>query len=151
MAYLKVYAEWDNCLSEASISFMPKQLQSLFVTILIFGQPAKPLDLWKKYKEVMGEDISQIFLWIIPCVMMRNKDVWWMKSFCVCKRSLKVWAHPLRCWPSKHQLGILCAEGTKNNIRGNVLCWKPGKYWQNKMSTAEYRLSTCTFSHNRGC
>ena len=30
-------AEWDNCLSEASISFMPKQLWSLFVTILIFG------------------------------------------------------------------------------------------------------------------
>ena len=37
--------EWDNCLSEASISFMPKQLRSLFVTILIFGQPTKPLDL----------------------------------------------------------------------------------------------------------
>ena len=29
--------EWDNCLSETSISFMPKQLHSLFVTILIFG------------------------------------------------------------------------------------------------------------------
>ena len=40
---------------------MPKQLWSLFVTILIFGQPAKPLDLWEKYKEVMGEDISQNF------------------------------------------------------------------------------------------
>ena len=50
--------EWDNCLSEASISFMPTELWSLFVTILIFGQPAKPLDLWEKYKEVMGEDIS---------------------------------------------------------------------------------------------
>ena len=50
--------EWDSCLSEASISFMPKQLRSLFVTILIFGQPAKPLDLWEKYKEVMGEDMS---------------------------------------------------------------------------------------------
>ena len=50
--------EWDNCLSEASVSFMPKQLQSLFVTILIFGQPAKPLDLQEKYKELMGEDIS---------------------------------------------------------------------------------------------
>ena len=54
-------AEWDNCLSEASLSFMPKQLQSLFVKILIFGQPAKPLDLWEKYKEVMGEDISRNF------------------------------------------------------------------------------------------
>ena len=50
--------EWDNCLSEASISFMPKQLWSLFVTILIFGQPVKPLALWEKYKEVMAEDIS---------------------------------------------------------------------------------------------
>ena len=36
--------EWDNCLSEASISYMSKQLKSLFVTILLFGQPAKPLD-----------------------------------------------------------------------------------------------------------
>ena len=52
-------AKWDNYLSEASISFMLKQLQSLFVIILIFGQPAKPLDLWKKYKEVMAEDISR--------------------------------------------------------------------------------------------
>ena len=59
MVLLESDVEWDNCLSEASISFMPKQLQSLFVTILIFGQPAKPLDLWEKYKEVMGEDISQ--------------------------------------------------------------------------------------------
>ena len=55
---LKSDVEWDNCLSEASISFMPKQLRSLFVTILIFGQPSKPLDLWEKYKDVMGEDIS---------------------------------------------------------------------------------------------
>ena len=53
--------ESDNCLSEASISFMPKQLQSLFVTILIFGQPANLLDLWGKYKEVVGEDISPNF------------------------------------------------------------------------------------------
>ena len=49
--------EWDQCLSEAAISFMPKQLRSLFVTILIFGEPAKPEVLWDKYKEVMGEDI----------------------------------------------------------------------------------------------
>ena len=67
--------EWDNCISEASISFMPKQLRSLFVTILIFGQPAKPLDLWEKYKEVMGEDYPKIFLWLIPCAMLRNKDM----------------------------------------------------------------------------
>ena len=40
---------------------MPKQLQSLFVTILIFGQPTKPLALWEKYKEVMAEDISWNF------------------------------------------------------------------------------------------
>ena len=53
--------EWDNCLSEASISFMPKQLRSLFVTILIFGQPTKPLALWGKYNQVMAEDISQNF------------------------------------------------------------------------------------------
>ena len=36
---------------------MPKQLQSLFVAILIFGDPAKPLTLWERYKEVMEEDL----------------------------------------------------------------------------------------------
>ena len=35
---------------------MPKQLHSLFVIILIFGEPAKPDVLWRRYKEVMGED-----------------------------------------------------------------------------------------------
>ena len=49
--------EWDECLSEAAVSFMPKQLCSLFVTIIIFREPTKPNILWEKYKGVMGEDI----------------------------------------------------------------------------------------------
>ena len=49
--------EWDQCLFEATVSFMPRQLHSLFVTMLIFGEPAKPTVLWEKYKEIMGEDI----------------------------------------------------------------------------------------------
>ena len=37
--------EWNYCMSEAAISFTPKQLCSLFVTILVFGQPADPLSM----------------------------------------------------------------------------------------------------------
>ena len=48
--------EWDECLSKAAVSFMPRQLQSLFVTILIF-EPSQPAVLWEKYKDVMGEDL----------------------------------------------------------------------------------------------
>ena len=51
--------EWFECMSEASVSFMPRQLRSLFVTILVFGEPAQPIDLWEKYKESMGEDIKR--------------------------------------------------------------------------------------------
>ena len=51
--------EWDHCFSEAAISFMPKQLHSLFVAILIFGEPAKPGVLWERYKEEMGADIMK--------------------------------------------------------------------------------------------
>ena len=43
--------EWDECMSEAAVSFMPKQLCSFFVTILIFEEPAKPAVLWEKYKK----------------------------------------------------------------------------------------------------
>ena len=49
--------EWNECLSEASSSFLIFQIRSLFVTILVFGEPLKPYDLWIKYKQVMGEDI----------------------------------------------------------------------------------------------
>ena len=49
--------ECNQCISEAVVSFMRKQLRSLFVTILIFGKPGKPDVLWKKFKEAMGEDI----------------------------------------------------------------------------------------------
>ena len=56
---LETDEEWDECFSEAAVLFMPKQLHSLFVTILIFGEPAKPTVLWEKYKEVMGEDIMK--------------------------------------------------------------------------------------------
>ena len=49
--------EWDKCLSEAAISFMLKQLCSLFVTVLILGEPTKPIILWEKHKESMDEDL----------------------------------------------------------------------------------------------
>ena len=51
--------EWDHCLLEASVSFMPKQLCTLSVTILIFGEPTKPQVLWEKYKDVLGEDLMR--------------------------------------------------------------------------------------------
>ena len=51
--------EWNECLSEAVSSFMPYQIRTLFVTILVFCEPLTPLDLWSKYKHSMGEDILQ--------------------------------------------------------------------------------------------
>ena len=36
---------------------MPKQQSSLFLTILLFGEPAKPQLLWDKYKDMMDEDL----------------------------------------------------------------------------------------------
>ena len=51
--------EWNQCLCEAVSSFMPYQIRSLFVTIVVFGEPVTPLDLWTKYKNAMGEDILQ--------------------------------------------------------------------------------------------
>ena len=115
--------EWDNCLSEASISFMPKQLRSLFVTILIFGQPAKPWDLWEKYKEVMGEDISKNFP--LPHTMGSAE-----KQKYVINEVFLLLQEDLECMGSSLEVfgllspnsGISYSEGTKNNLRRNVLC-----------------------------
>ena len=59
--------EWNECLSEASSSFLPLQIRSLFVTILVFGEPLKPYDLWIKYKQVMGEDILHKIFTLEQC------------------------------------------------------------------------------------
>jgi hypothetical protein len=36
---------------------MPSQILSLFVIILIVGQPTKPMELWQKHRDNMAEDI----------------------------------------------------------------------------------------------
>ena len=59
--------EWDECMSEATISFMVKQLRSLFITILTFGEPAESQVLWLKHKNVMGEDFFRMHQSIFNC------------------------------------------------------------------------------------
>ena len=57
MGLLESDDEWYECMSEAAISFMPKQLHSLFVTVLVFGEPANPYSIWEEYKGIMGENL----------------------------------------------------------------------------------------------
>ena len=57
MGLLESDEEWHDCMSEAAVSFMPRQLRALFVTILVFGEPANALLLWEKHKKSMGEDL----------------------------------------------------------------------------------------------
>ena len=59
LGFLATDDEWNQCLCEAVSSFMPYQIRTLFVTVLVFGEPATPLDLWTQYKHSMGEDILQ--------------------------------------------------------------------------------------------
>ena len=81
------------------------------------------MDLWEKYKEIMGKDIS------MNCPLDHTmcdaeKESCVINEVLLCLQeefegmgsSLEVFGL------SKPQLGIPCAEGTKNNIRGNVLC-----------------------------
>ena len=48
--------EWQNTLSEAVLTHMPKQLRQLFSIILTFCEPDNPLHLWNTYKAFMMED-----------------------------------------------------------------------------------------------
>lgn len=47
---------WDNCLRDANHHQSPSTLRSLFVTILIFCEPADPLQLWEEHKSILSED-----------------------------------------------------------------------------------------------
>nr|XP_047146315.1 uncharacterized protein LOC124819141 [Hydra vulgaris] len=48
--------EWQNTLSEAVLTRMPKQIRQLFSIILTFCEPDDPLHLWNSYKAFMMED-----------------------------------------------------------------------------------------------
>ncbi len=51
MGLLENDNEWRQCLQEAAIMQSGAQLRSLFVTLLLFCQPAKPDELWEEFKE----------------------------------------------------------------------------------------------------
>ena len=42
-------SEWENCLQEATVIALPKQIRRLFATLLVFGQPLDPLTLLKTH------------------------------------------------------------------------------------------------------
>nr|XP_047142420.1 uncharacterized protein LOC100202479 [Hydra vulgaris] len=48
--------EWQNTLSEAVLTRMPKQIRQLFSIILAICEPDDPLHLWNSYKAFMMED-----------------------------------------------------------------------------------------------
>ena len=50
--------ECDDRGTEAASCKMPSELLQLFVTLLLFNDPADPLVLWNKHKESLSEDFS---------------------------------------------------------------------------------------------
>ena len=49
-------SEWENCLQEATVIALPKQIRRLFATLLVFGQPLGPLSLLKSHLDAMSDD-----------------------------------------------------------------------------------------------
>lgn len=48
---------WEATLQDASLTSHPKQIRALFAIILVTCFPAKPKELWQKFKNDMTEDI----------------------------------------------------------------------------------------------
>lgn len=53
--------EWNMCFEEAALSKSPRQMRTLFITILVHCTPQNPLSLWHKYKAAMSEDFLYEF------------------------------------------------------------------------------------------
>lgn len=50
---------WAATLQEAAAFRMPKQLRILFCTIMTYGTPASPADLWQTFKVHLAEDFER--------------------------------------------------------------------------------------------
>jgi hypothetical protein len=49
--------EWVECLEEAALTQSGRQLRSLLCTLLLFNNPADPLELWNRFKDEFSEDL----------------------------------------------------------------------------------------------
>jgi len=49
-------AEWDQCLSETVGVQLPRSLQQLFASLLIYNNVTNPRRLWDKHKGALTED-----------------------------------------------------------------------------------------------
>nr|PNR35899.1 hypothetical protein PHYPA_021749 [Physcomitrium patens] len=49
-------SEWKNCLQDATVIVLPKQVRRLFATLLVFGQTLDPLSLLKTHLDAMSDD-----------------------------------------------------------------------------------------------
>nr|PNR35485.1 hypothetical protein PHYPA_023385 [Physcomitrium patens] len=49
-------SEWKNCLQEATVIALPKQVRRLFATLLVFGKLLDPLSLLKTHLDAMSDD-----------------------------------------------------------------------------------------------
>ncbi|KIL54493.1 hypothetical protein M378DRAFT_1055673 [Amanita muscaria Koide BX008] len=59
MGLLEDDGEWRQCLQEASLMQLGKQLRSLFATILIDCAPNNPLELWDQFKANICDDLQR--------------------------------------------------------------------------------------------
>ena len=74
----------------------------------------EPLDLWEKYKEVMVKISPEIFpLAHTMCNAEKQRCVMNEVLLCFARGAWRYGFIPWGIWPSKSQLGIPCAEGTK--------------------------------------
>lgn len=49
-------SEWDNCMQDAAVWRMPRQLRRLFAMILALNSPKDPLKLWTNHRDALSED-----------------------------------------------------------------------------------------------
>ena len=129
--------EWDECLKEAATAFMPIQLCSLFLTILLFGEPAKPKLLWDKYKDMMGKDLlrdavmslntpkEQLLLKVDYKVLLILEDELVTIDKCLADFNLPTQDRALRMrpyheWFRMKYLMLMCK---KNSARSNLKVW----------------------------
>ena len=50
--------EWRQCLQEGSVMHTSSRLRQLFITILLFGNPSRPLVLWEEFREHICDDLA---------------------------------------------------------------------------------------------
>ncbi|XP_019240496.1 PREDICTED: uncharacterized protein LOC109220481 [Nicotiana attenuata] len=123
-----------DCMAEAASYQMPYSLRSLFVTLLVYCNPANPKEIWKQFKESMSEDYK-----VLPNVERKDIQYQVLNQINDILHSMGHNINEYELIPEKVQLSILEKEAKEVFFERTISVSEEDILLQKKLNTKQLK------------